>query len=535
MSLASSVSCVDIGADAVDQRVSQPLVDRLLAPGEIDLALLRLAAFVALGRFEQAVGRVGAPVEDHVLDQLAQLGIDIVVERKLAGIDDAHVHAGLDGVIEEHRMHRLAHPLIAAKGEGEVRHAARHMHVRQLGLDAARGIDIGAGVVVMLLDAGGDGEDVRIEDDVLGREADLLGQEIVGALADLEFALGRFRLALLVEGHDHDGGAVAADFARMLEERPLAFLQADGIDHRLALHAFQPGLDHRPFRGIDHDRHAGDVGLGRDQIEEGDHRLLGVEHALVHVDVEHVGAALDLLARDFERGGIVVRLDQLAEARGAGDIGPLAHHDEILRAVGHVDLPMHEGFEAGEAELVGDLGHVPRLDICDGRGDGADVVRRRAAAAADDVDQTVLRPAFEQARHEFGALVILAHLVGKTGIGIDADIRVGDMRDLIDRRPELLGAEGAIEPDRERLEMLHRVPEGLRGLAREIAPGEIGDGAGDHDGKLDAQFVEHLLDGEARRLGVQRVEHRLDEDDVGAAFDQAARLDGCRPRPAHRS
>ena len=171
-------------------------------------------------------------------------------------------------------MHRLAHPLIAAEGEGEIRHAARDMHVRQLGLDAARGIDIGAGVVVMLLDAGGHREDVRIEDDVLGREADLLGEEIVGALADLEFALAPLGLALLVEGHHHHGRAIAADFARMLQERPLAFLHADGIHHRLALHAFQSGLDHRPFRGVDHDRHAGDVGLGRDQVEEGHHRLL---------------------------------------------------------------------------------------------------------------------------------------------------------------------------------------------------------------------------------------------------------------------
>ncbi len=101
------------------------------------------------------------------------------------------------------------------------------------------------------------------------------------------------------------------------------------------MHAFQPGLDHRPFRGIDHDRHAGDVRLGRDQIEEGDHGLLGIEHALVHIDVEQVGAVLDLLARNFERAGIVVGFDQLAEARRAGDVGPLANHDEILSAVGH--------------------------------------------------------------------------------------------------------------------------------------------------------------------------------------------------------
>ena len=34
---------------------------------------------------------------------------------------------------------------------------------------------------------------------------------------------------------------------------------------------------------------------------------------------------------------------------------------------------------------------------------------------------------------------------------------------------------------------------------------------------------EDLLDGEERRLGVQRVEDRLDQDEVGAAVDQAAR------------
>jgi hypothetical protein len=49
--------------------------------------------------------------------------------------------------------------------------------------------------------AGGDGEDVGIEDDVLREEAHLLGQEAVRALADLELALGRRRLALLVELH----------------------------------------------------------------------------------------------------------------------------------------------------------------------------------------------------------------------------------------------------------------------------------------------------------------------------------------------
>jgi hypothetical protein len=38
-------------------------------------------------------------------------------------------------------------------------------------------------------------EDVRIEDDVFGREADLFGQQLVGALADLDLALEGVGLA----------------------------------------------------------------------------------------------------------------------------------------------------------------------------------------------------------------------------------------------------------------------------------------------------------------------------------------------------
>ena len=74
----------------------------------------------------------GAAVEDDVLAQLAQLGWNVVVERQLPGVDDAHVHAGLDGVVEEHRVHRLAHRLVAAERERQVRDAAGDMHERQL-------------------------------------------------------------------------------------------------------------------------------------------------------------------------------------------------------------------------------------------------------------------------------------------------------------------------------------------------------------------------------------------------------------------
>ncbi len=146
-------------------------------------------------------------------------------------------------------------------------------------------------------------------------------QQLVGALADLDLALGGVGLADLVERHDHDRGAIGAALGGELEERPLAFLHADRIDHRLARHAFEAGLDHAPFRAVDHHRDAGDVGLGGDALEEGGHRLLAVEQGLVHVDVDDLRAVLDLVAGDLDRGVIIAGEDQFLELGRAGDVG----------------------------------------------------------------------------------------------------------------------------------------------------------------------------------------------------------------------
>ena len=107
-------------------------------------------------------------------------------------------------------------------------------------------------VGVVLLEPGRDRQDVRIEDDVRRIEAGALGQQRVGALADRDLALDRVGLALLVERHHDDAGAVAPDERRLLQEVVFAFLQADRVDDRLALHALQAGHDDRPLRAVDH-------------------------------------------------------------------------------------------------------------------------------------------------------------------------------------------------------------------------------------------------------------------------------------------
>ena len=104
--------------DAAHQRVAEPLLHRPLAPGQIDLLGRLPGAAEFLRQRQQPLGGVGPAVEHHVLAGLAQFRIERVVDRDLPGIDDAHIHAGLDGVEQEHRMHSFAHALVAAEREG---------------------------------------------------------------------------------------------------------------------------------------------------------------------------------------------------------------------------------------------------------------------------------------------------------------------------------------------------------------------------------------------------------------------------------
>ena len=118
----------------------------------------------------------------------------------------------------------------------------------QVRADPARGLDEGDAVTVVLLHPGRDGENVGVEDDVLGRKADLLDKDVVGALGDGAFALQCVGLARFVEGHDHDRGAVPAHGLGVCNKGCLALFERDRVHHRLSLQALEPSLDHREFR-----------------------------------------------------------------------------------------------------------------------------------------------------------------------------------------------------------------------------------------------------------------------------------------------
>ena len=108
----------DVLVDSLDEGVGETLFDGQLAPLEILAAPFpaRLP-LVFRSQRQQPLRGVGAPGEDHVLDGFLQAFGDILVDRQLARVHYAHVHAGPDGVVKEYRVHRLADRVVAAERE----------------------------------------------------------------------------------------------------------------------------------------------------------------------------------------------------------------------------------------------------------------------------------------------------------------------------------------------------------------------------------------------------------------------------------
>ncbi len=78
---------LDEFGDAVDQRVLEPLLDRPAPPFPLLLLRYRIVLVaILLRQGKQALGRVGAAVQDNVLYGLAQVLIDLVVDGELAAL-----------------------------------------------------------------------------------------------------------------------------------------------------------------------------------------------------------------------------------------------------------------------------------------------------------------------------------------------------------------------------------------------------------------------------------------------------------------
>ena len=84
----------------MDQRVLEPIVDRLFSPFEIlSRGLFGSRAFEVLGQDQHSLCRVQTAIEQHVLDMFEKILGDVFVNGQLSGVDDPHIHTSLDRMV----------------------------------------------------------------------------------------------------------------------------------------------------------------------------------------------------------------------------------------------------------------------------------------------------------------------------------------------------------------------------------------------------------------------------------------------------
>ena len=181
----------------------------------------------------------------------------------------------------------------------------------------------------MFFDSGGNRQDVGVENDVLGGEAELLGKKIEGAFANAHFFVSLSCLTLFVKRHHDSCSTVAANQFSTPEELFFAIFQADRIDDRLTLNTLEACFEDFPFGAVNHDGHCTDVRLPRDEPQVFGHRLCTIQQGVIHVDIDHARAALNLIPRDLN--GFLKQFfpNQASKLSGARHIGPLTNHQKV--------------------------------------------------------------------------------------------------------------------------------------------------------------------------------------------------------------
>lgn len=127
------------------------------------------------------------------------------------------------------------------------------------------------------------------------------------------------------------------------------------------------------------------------------------------------------------------------------------------------------------------------------------------------VDEAASGKVAQMVVHLCRALIILAHGVRQASVGVGADVAVGDVSQALQVGPHLRSPQRTVQPNGERLAVLHASVKRLRGLTREGAAASVGDGSGDDEREAGAEFglgVE-LIDGVQGSLGIQGVKNSL--------------------------
>ncbi len=141
---------------------------------------------------------------------------------------------------------------------------------------------------------------------------------------------GKYQDAVSVARQQVENGANVLDIC--MDEGMIDGVAA--MTRFLQLLASEPEVAKVPFMVDSSKWEVIEAGLKCMQLQEARHRGYAVDHALIHADVDDIGAIFDLLPGHAYRFFELAFLDELREFRRTGHVGPLTDHDEDTGLLG---------------------------------------------------------------------------------------------------------------------------------------------------------------------------------------------------------
>ena len=260
---------------------------------------------------------------------------------------------------------------------------------------------------------------------------------------------------------------------------------------------------------VDHDRDRAMSGSAAIRRRKRVIAATRVEHRLVHVDVDQLGAGLDLLAGDLDGLVVAVLEDEPGELARAGHVRPLADVDE--------DVARLRDDERLRGRTGGSAGRRPGIARGGRPATAAAIARTWAGVVPQQPPAMLTSPSRGELAEQRRPSSRASRRSRRTRSAGRRSGRPRPAASAIRARSatcprSCAGAERAVEPDDQRPGVARSTcqnastvwPESVRPDASMIVPG-------DDEREPLAGRVERRLDAEDRRLGVERVEDRLDE------------------------
>ncbi len=377
----------------------------------------------------------------------------------------------------------------------------------------------------MFLHTRGNGQHIGVEDDIERVHAYLVHKDAVGTLRYFYAALVGSGLSYLVEAHHHTGGSVTHDVSGMGDKHLLAFLQGNRVDNTLALHTFQAGKDDLPFRGVDHDRHLGNLWFCRYHVEKMSHLCLGIQQSVIHIDIDHRGSVRHLLACYTQRFLIILFINQTKELPATSYVTAFSNVNKATCVNRQLYAVVHLQEVQSRQPHTGRFPHPLmwflslRHYVITG-----DEIGSRSATSADDVDDALVDELGDFRSHTLCRLVILTHLIGQSCVGMGTNIIRCHLRQVLNEGFHLRSAEGAVHAHGEDGVRRETCQKCVHCLSAERSARQVTYGETDHNG----QFHAVLRHGGERCvyhcLAVERIKDGFDEDYVNAPLDESVHL-----------